>query len=146
MMVKVFKSKMNKSDGFTLVETIVTLVLLCVISLAVIGILTSAMSARSEIETKLKDQIAIRQAVLVVTSDIRKDPYEDGSLGPMDQRYEVVDNKLIRIADGWGDLKGSAVAADIAGFDIRVEAGRAVIQIQSLGGQIAETRIFLRVF
>jgi len=146
MTAKLLKLKTKQGNGFTLVETIITLALLSVISLACIGILTSALSARNDIEIKLKDQIALRQAVLSVTRDIRKDPYEDGALGPIQQRYDVVNNKLLRTAAGWGALQGSAVAADIAVFDIRVEDGKAEIQIRSLGGQTVETKIFIRVY
>ena len=135
----------NKDRGFTLVETIVTLILLSVVVIASVGILSSALSARADLEVKLKDQIALRQAVLAVTSDIRKDPNEAGPLGPLEDRYAVSNNMLIRTGSQWADLQGSALALDIEDFDLKVIDGRAMIFIESVGGQQVETSIYLRV-
>ena len=143
-MLKLKELNKKKNRGFTLIETIITLVLLCVISLVCVGILTSMLSARNDLEVKLKDQIALRQTVLTVTSEIRKDPDDTSLLGPVDKRYDAEDGMLRRTADGWGDMKGSAVAFDIADFDISIADGRAEIYIKSIGGQVVTTQIYLR--
>jgi len=135
----------GKTRGFTLVETIVTLALLCTISLVCVGILTSALTARNEIEFKLKDQVAIRQAVLGITGDIRKNP-EFSEESPLQDRYELgageYEGVLLRV-DGTG-----AVATNIASFaiDTETEPGMAVITVASLNGQRVTTKIFLRIY
>jgi len=145
-MLKLSELKKLKNRGFSLVGTMVTLVLLCVISLACIGILTSALTAKSDIDLKLKDQIAVRQALLIVTGDIRKDPRNDGPLGPIKDRYGVSNGMLVRTSGKWGSLQGSAVAKDVAEFKLKVEDNRAEIYIKSVNGQEVSTKIYLRVY
>ncbi|MCL2699847.1 MAG: hypothetical protein FWE68_05990 [Defluviitaleaceae bacterium] len=145
-MLKLFELKRMKNRGFSLVGTMVTLVLLCIISLSCIGILTSVLSAKSDIDLKLKDQVAIRQALLTVTGDIRKDPSEDGPLGPIAARYGVQNGMLIRTAGNWGALQGSALAKDIAEFNITVDDKIAEISIKSVNGQEVATKIHLRFY
>jgi len=145
-MLKLHELKRTKNRGFSLVGTIVTLVLLCVISLSCIGIVTSVLSAKNDIDAKLKDHVAIRQALLTVTSDIRKDPKDDGLLGPIESRYGVNNGMLIRTAANWGALQGSAVARDVAEFKIKIDNDRAEITIKSKGGHEVSTKIYLRVY
>jgi len=140
------KLKRNRVKGFTLIETIITLVLLCVISLVCIGILTSALSARSDIETKLRDQIALRQAVLAITSEIRIEPEESGpnALGPIANRYYLGEDEYADVLFRKGAL--GAVATDISAFNITINDGRAEIYIRSVGGQVVTTTIFIRAY
>ena len=140
----------DKDRGFTLVELVVTLVLLSLVVFVSVGILSSALTAGSDLEGRLNDQIALRQATLAVTRDIRENPDEEGTLGPLDERYSVEHGMLVRSAEEWDELglRGSALAVDIGSFsiDTTTDPGRAIITIESVRGQIVETRIFLRVF
>ena len=140
------KALIKKSiRGFTLIETIVTLAILVIISLICIGILSSAFTARNFSDEAIKEQVALRQAVLAVTSEIRKAPDDAGPLGPLDERYEVADGMLKRAT---GDYAGSVIAKDIADFNIDTgtEPGRALINITSTNGTTVETQIYIRVF
>ena len=145
-------NKKKKKRGFTLVETIITMALLSVVSIACIGILSSALAAKGEIDLKLKDQIALRQAILNITSDIRRDPegflYFDYDGNPQGTGpYTLTNNMIIRATPFFSDEEIPVVAKNIENFSIEVvPGGKAVLTIRSVGGQEVSTTIFLRVY
>ena len=122
----------------------VTIALLSIVVLASVGILSASLSTQSTIEEGLQDQIALRQAVLSITSDIRKNPEYTNS-NPIQARYELDEENggiLLRV-DGSG-----AVATGIKEFkiDTDTDPGRATITLRSLGGQEVTTKIYLRTY
>ena len=143
-MLKLATLKKDETRGFTLVELIVTLVLFSLVVLVSVGILSSTLSTQSNIEAGLSDQIALRQAVLSITSDIRKNPEFDAA-NPLEARYEfdTTEEGLLLRADGSG-----AVATNIESFSIDTDSdpGRATITLRALGGQEVQTKIYLRVY
>ena len=148
-MLKLHEPKKNKLRGFTLIETIVTLALLSVISLVCIGILTSALATRNDMEMKLKDQVALRQAVIAVTSDIRKNP----ELINTEDRFKVIGDGLLVL--GYDENTDDFISSIALGIDeIQIDTasipGSAKITIWAVQRpyaderQMVTTTIFLR--
>ncbi|MCL2529704.1 MAG: prepilin-type N-terminal cleavage/methylation domain-containing protein [Coriobacteriia bacterium] len=127
--------------GFTLVETIVTTTILSIVVLLSLSILISTLNFQRLSNTTIEEQVNLRQAVLAVTSEVRKNPDETGALGPFSSRYSVSNEMLMR-------SDGSAIARGIADFSINTtdKPGWAVISIESTGGQEVSTVIYIRIY
>jgi len=146
-MLKLSDYKKEKNRGFTLVELIVTIVLFSIVAIASLGILSATMTTRGEIESRLRDQVALRQAIVSITKDIREDP-EVTPPETLQDRYDWrdgYDGVLFRI-DESGNYAG-AVAENLSEFSIDTDndRGQAVITLKSQGGQEVTTTIYLRI-
>lgn len=135
----------KKNNGFTLIEAIVSLAILGIISVVCLNVLTFALSAKSKNDITVKEQVALRQALLTITSEIRKEPNNNDSSGPITERYTtgtLTDGMLKR-------LDGSVIAKDIKSFNIEFDdetnPSKVIITIESINKQKVTTTIHLRI-
>ena len=127
---------MKNNKGFSLTETLVTMLILSVVMVACLGLIASALSAKNKSSEAIAEHVALRQTVLVITREIRKAPALINTISG--DLYVDADNQLRMRADG------SVVARDIGEFYIEIEDDRAIINIESTSGQKVKTAIYLR--
>jgi prepilin-type N-terminal cleavage/methylation domain-containing protein len=136
----------NKKQGFTVAETLVTMAIISIIAVACLSVLSASLNAKSRSDALIKEHIALRQAVLIVTSEIRKNPEYFANID------NIADICVKRDGFIWLKIKNKddiAVAEDINKLTIETEGTgnnkKAVITIVSENGQEVTTKIHLRV-
>ena len=126
--------KFKKSQGITLVETIIVMIILSFMAVVCIVLLTSALLTKKESEDAIKQHVALRQAVLAFTREIRIEGF------PFIKPYNL------DLTTGELSLDDITIAKNIASFDIAtdLDTKKAKIYIESTGGQWVTTQIHLR--
>ena len=127
---------MKNYRGFSLTETLVTMLILSIVMVACLGLIATALSAKNRSSEAIAEHVALRQALLTITREIREAP----------QNIDIISGDLsVDINNQLSRADGSVVAKDIREFYIETADGRAMINIESTSGQIVKTAIYLRV-